>query len=281
VGDYLNLATALKTDPNAPVLSDAIGGIEAIVDRVASTADEKAALAVWIRRTFLPHYTDLGAPAPNDTPNTRALRSQLFGLLGTYGKDPTVLAQAAQIAEKYLADPASVDPTFGQTALGIAAHNGDAGLFDKLQKVYETSNNPELQEGALRLLAEFEDPALVERSLDYAISGKVRNQDAAIQVAISLQSIATRDITWDYIKGHWDRILAQLTTASGSYVVGSASIFCSADKRDDVQSFYATHKVPAADLALKHAIERINGCIEFRALQEPNLKQWLSTQPVQ
>jgi len=32
-------------------------------------------------------------------------------------------------------------------------------------------------------------------------------------------------------------------------------------------------------VALRHALERIDGCIEFRKLQEPNLKQWLAAQP--
>ncbi len=91
-------------------------------------------------------------------------------------------------------------PRIGQTALSIAARKGDAALFDQLQKVAETSTNPELQEGALRLLAQFEDPALVKRSDEYAISGKVRNQDAAIQLAIGLQIDATRDQTWEFIK---------------------------------------------------------------------------------
>ncbi len=63
----------------------------------------------------------LGAPSSSDSANTRELRAQLFSVLGYYGKDPAVLAQARQIAEKYLADPASVDPTLGQTALAIAA----------------------------------------------------------------------------------------------------------------------------------------------------------------
>ena len=48
---------------------------------------------------------------------------------------------------------------------------------------------PSCRRAALRLLAEFEDPALVQRSLDYAASGKVRNQDAAIQFAIALQIV--------------------------------------------------------------------------------------------
>ena len=38
----------------------------------------------------------------------------------------------------------------------------DATLFDQLQKVAETSTDPEIQIGALRLLAEFEEPSLVD-----------------------------------------------------------------------------------------------------------------------
>ena len=72
---------------------------------------------------------------------------------------------------------------------------------------------------------------------------------------------------------------AQFTTQMGAMVVGSTSGFCSANARDDVQKFFAEHKVAASGIALKHAIERIDGCIELRKLQEPNLQQWLSTQP--
>ena len=279
VGDYLNLVAAVKADTDSEVVSAATGGIGAIYSRVASTAEEKAAVAAWIRATFAPELARLGAPSERDTPNTRELRAQLFGLLGYYGKDPAVLAQARQIVEKYMADPASADPTLSQTALYIAARNGDAALFDQLQQVAETSTNPEFQEGALRLLAEFEDPALVQRALDYAASGKVRNQDAAIQFALPLQSDATRDQAWKYIQSHWDKVQAQFTTEMGAALVSSTGSFCSASARDDVKDFFATHKVAASDRALKHAIEHIDGCIELRTLQEPNLKQWLATQP--
>jgi len=279
VGSYLDLATALKSDPNAEVLSNAIGGVDAIYDRVAGTPEEKAALAAWIRSTFAPEYAKLGTPSPGDSPNTIDLRAHLFELLGYYGKDRAVLAQARQITEMYLADPASVDPTLGQTALAVAARNGDAALFDQLQKIAETSTNPEIQEGSLRLLPEFEDPALVQRSLDYAASDKVRNQDALIQFAIALQIDATRDIAWKYVKSHWSTVKTLLTPEMGSALVGSTGAFCSVEARDDVTAFFATHKVPAAERTLKHAIEHINGCIELRSLQQPNLDKWLAAQP--
>ncbi len=281
VGDYLDLAAALKGDENAEVASAALGGVDAIVERVAATPEEKAGLETWIRRTFSPQLEKLGAARPTDSPNTDQLRALLFGVLGIYGNDPAVMNQAETIAESYIADPASVDPTLGQTALSIAARHGDAKLFDKLQNMYETSADPVRQETALHLLAQFADPALVQRSLEYATSGKVRNQDAAIQLAVSLGMPASRDLAWSYIKSHWDSVKAQLTTEMGGYLVSATGSFCSADMREDVQNFFNLHKVAASGRALNHAVERINGCIEFRHLQEPNLKKWLAAQPNQ
>ncbi len=281
VGDFLNLVTAVKADPTAEVVSTALAPVNATFERIAATPEEKEALGAWVRKTFAPEYARLGAPAESDSPNTRGLRAQYFGVLGYYGRDPAILAQARQLTQKYMQDPGSVEPTLGQTAAYIAARNGDAALFDALQHFYETSNNPELQDGALRLLAQFQDPALVERALDYAASGKVRNQDAAIQFAIALGTDETRVPAWNYIKSHWDKVqplIAPGVGSLGSMMVGSTGGFCSADGREDVKGFFATHKVPASDLALRHAIERIDGCIELRSLQEPHLKEWLAAQ---
>ena len=65
----------------------------------------------------------------------------------------------------------------------------------------------------------------------------------------------------------------------GGVLVGSTGGFCSANARDDVKSFFSIHKVGSSDLALKHALERIDGCIELRSLQEPNLRHWIAAQP--
>jgi aminopeptidase N/puromycin-sensitive aminopeptidase len=64
----------------------------------------------------------------------------------------------------------------------------------------------------------------------------------------------------------------------GGFLVRSADSFCSANARDDVKDFFTSHKVAASNKALRHAIEHIDGCIEFRSLQEPNLRQWIATQ---
>ncbi len=278
-GDFLNLVAAVKDDASADVISSSTSGVMAIYERAAATKEERAALANWICATFGPRLAKFGEPAANDSPGTRELRARLFELLGLYGKDPAIISEAREISRKYIADPGSVDATLGQAALVVAARNGDAAFFDQLEKVYETSTNPEIQQGALRLLANFEDPALSQRALDYAISSKVRNQDTFIQLIIALSVEPTRDQTWSYIKQNWDKVQAQLTTFGGGAIVEATSGFCTAEARDDVQRFFAEHKVAASNVSLTHAIDRINGCIEFRKLQEPNLQKWLPAQP--
>jgi aminopeptidase N len=279
VGDYLNLVEALKSDPNATVISSSVGPISTIEQRLAATPEQRTQLADWIRRTFSSEYSRLGAPAPGDTPDKRQLRATLFGLLGYDARDPAVITQAEQIARRYIQNPADTDPTLSQTALAIAARNGNAELFDKLQHIYETSTNPAFQIGALRLLAQFQDPALEERALEYTVSGKVRNQDAAIQLATALQIPAERELAWKFIQSHWPQISALLTPEMGEILVSSAGSFCTAGDRDQVQSFYSTHKVFASSLSLKHAVEQIDGCIELRQSQEAHLKSWLQEQP--
>jgi aminopeptidase N len=281
VGDYLDLAAALKSDENSNVAYASLGGVDVIAEVIAATPNEKAALAAWIRKTYSPELAKLGEPAASDTPNKDELRALLFGVLGGYGDDPTVAMKATEIAERYLADRDSVDPALGDTALSIAARHGDVKLFDKLQNIFETSTDPILQMQALHLLAQFEDPQLIHRSLAYATSGKVRNQDVAIQLSVSLGMSASRDMAWNYIKSHWETVNSLLTTEMGAYLVSATGGFCTVEMRDDVQNFFTEHRVPATERTLQHAVERINGCVEFRHMQEPNLQKWLAKQATQ
>ena len=278
VGSYLDLAAAVRDDANSAVLETAMENVGTVTSDIAETSEERDALAAWVVKNFKPALERLGPSSSSDSPEKKELRATLFAAVGGIGKDPEVIEQAKQISTKYFADPASVDATLAHAANAVAASNGDAAFFDQLQKVAETSTNPEIQEGALRLLARFKDPALETRALDYTVSGKVRNQDSVIELMLMLRGRDTRDLAWKYIQQNWDKVQPQLTTMMGGYLVGGAGSFCSVEKRDEVVSFYSTHKVPAAERALARAQDRINDCIELRSAQGPNLKTWVAAQ---
>jgi aminopeptidase N len=277
VGDFMNLVAALHTDPNEIVLNDALRAVSTIEDKIAATEEEHTALQAWERKQFGPVYQALGPATADESQDKKQLRALLFGLLG-YAKDPAVVAEAHTLAEKYLADQSSVEPALAQAALAIAASNGDAALYDKMEALRASSEKPAVQIAMLHLKSDFSDPALVTRTLDAIAAGKVRNQDSAALLATMLSNRDTQAQTWSYIKDHWEAIHAQFTTTSGSYVVRAAGSFCSVEKHDEVLDFFGTHKVDAAARALKIAGDNINSCIQLRQAQEPSLKSWLAEQ---
>ncbi len=278
VGDYLDLVSAVKDDRNAAVIGEAVAPLGTIANSIASDEQERAALAAWVRKTFKPVWDKLGAPSATDSPNQKDLRATLFGVLGFEGEDPDAIAQAKKLGSEYFSNPGSVDPTLAQTAAALAAIHGDAAYFDQLQHVYETSNNPQIKEVALGLMSAFRDPALEQRSLEYAISGKVRNQDAIFEFLGPLEQRQTRDAAWNFIEQNWDQVQKQLTTSMGGYLVGATGVFCSEQKKQEVVSFFKAHPVPASSDALQRAEDSMDECVQLRSAQGPNLEKWAARQ---
>ena len=274
VAQYLDLVNAVKGDLDATVVASTLQSVGTVETRIA-TPEQRDQLRAWVRTNFRPLYDNIETPSSSDTPDRKEMRANLFATLVT-AKDPSAMAEAKTVAEKYLSDPTSYDATFGQTAVALAARNGDAAYYDQLKKLSETSPDPQMAVRALYLLAQFNDPALAERTLDYAVSGKVKNQDAFILLIIEMQIPETRDAAWAFIQKNWDKVQAQLTTASGGAIVGSVGAFCDAKHRDEAVAFFAAHKVPSADRALPRALNSINDCIDLHEAQNASLQTWLT-----
>ena len=277
IADYMNLASALRNDRNGGVIDDVAQAIRTVDERIATPADRKL-LADWVREQFRPAYDRVRDITPSDSVEKRQLRATLFGVLGEIGRDPRIIAEAQQLTQKYLANPGSVEPSLVRPALAIATENGDSQLFDQLQQLSKSSNNPEVQTTAMFSLANFHNPDLLRRALDYATSGQVRNQDSVFFFVIGLRNRDTRPIVWDYMQKNWDKVHAQMTTMMGGYLVGSTGTFCSADKAQEIQTFFAAHPVTAAERALKRATDSIHDCTVLRSTQQPKLTSWLSGQ---
>ncbi len=159
VGDVLNLAAAVRDDTSASVIDTVYNAVRGIDQQIASTAQEHAQIAAWVRKNFAPALSRLGLPAPGDAPDKNLLRATLFELLGDLGADPKIILEAQQISQQYLRNPASVDPTLAARALSVAAQDGDAAFFDQLRGIAETARDPQLRIQALQALAQFPRPS--------------------------------------------------------------------------------------------------------------------------
>jgi aminopeptidase N len=278
VGDYLALAEGLGGDRNRAVLQDVLGRLTYIGDYLV-TAGDRDSYRTWVRQYLTPILTDVGwEPKPGDSDEQKALRSRLIAALAYDGRAPAALAQVRKIADKALENPSSVDRNLAQAALRAAALNGDSAYYDRVLNAAKSAKSPEEYYMYLFTLADFTDPALLQRTLDFATSSDVRSQDALQVIGSVMHNSAGEKLAWEFVLSHWDSVQKVGGPFASAEVVQSTSSFCDAGMRDQVETFFTAHKVEAAERTYRQSIERINNCIALKSQQEPLLASWLGKQ---
>ena len=274
VGDYMLLAEGLKNDPSRAVMDEISNQLRYTAEYLVNDADRDVYQA-WLRKTFEPVGDKLSwTSGPNDSEEVRAKRADLFNLVGDAGRDPKLVPVARDLVQGALQGEA-VDATLFYPASTIAACNGDAALYNAVVEHLKSTKSPEEYFRWLRMLGRFEDPALVRRSLEYSISDQVRSQDAPFLLGALMANAHNRETAWNFIREHWPQVEAKLTNFSTGSIINSASQFCDAAKRDEVQQFFAQHAIPGTDRTLKQSLESINLCIDLSQQQKGNLASWL------
>ncbi len=275
VGEFLDLVLAVKQDESPTVMEMALGKVDTIETKLATDDDRKRMDAV-VRREFAPVYAALGMPKHESVEHAE-LRGMLFEVLGR-AQDPAVMTEAEIVTQQLLSGHKPSDPRIADAAVALATQKGDATMYDRLMKVAQNASDPDLKDAALNALTRFQDPLLVIRTLEYAVSDAVRNQDSWELIAMLLERRETQDLAWQFVEQHWAEIAKKSTPGSGARIVESAGAFCSVQKRDEVSSFFAEHAVVSSQRTLAKAVESINECISLRAAQEPELRHWLDAQ---
>jgi aminopeptidase N/puromycin-sensitive aminopeptidase len=275
VGDYLAFVQGLQSDRNRAVLQDVFSRLNYIGQYLVSDGDRDSYRA-WVRQFVGPMMKDVGwEPKPGESDEQKTLRSRLFSADGRDARDPQALAEARQIADKALADPNSVDHQLAGGAFALAALNGDAEFYEKVMAAIKDAKSPSQYYLYFSTLAQFSDPKLLERTLEFAISPDVRSQDALRLVTSVLGNPAGQQLAWDFIRQNWPAIEKAGGPFASAQVVGATSVFCDAGLRDQLTDFFTAHKVEAAERTYKLSIERINACVDLKSQQETQLASWL------
>ncbi|MDE1162046.1 MAG: M1 family metallopeptidase [Acidobacteriaceae bacterium] len=274
IGDLLDLVGALRDERDPQVFAQMLQVLQVVEGRVADPVQDQK-VRQWSVRTFAPEYEKLGPLPAHPTEQQSLLHAVFFDLLTSAG-DPNVLTEAKALAERSLDGDKSVDPELAEAAITATARRADADFYDKVFAVAESATDPTRKTAALYDLPYFSNPQLVARTLDYAVSGKVRSQDAWVMLVLQMQRTSTRHQAWAFIKGHWDQVMALSTMFSGPQIISSTSGFCSEADKQDVEQFFATHHVQAANQALPRAMHGIESCIQIRQQQNASLDLWLA-----
>jgi aminopeptidase N len=278
VAEFLTLAPGFGQEHTSGVLSMVTAPL-AFIHQYVATETARPRFEAFVRTLLRPLYEELGfASAEGDSDERRQLRAVVVSALGRTAQDPAVIQQSREALDRALAGGASLDPTLAEAIIDVAARHGDAKLYDALQAAAERSTSPDEHYRYLFAIADFQDPVLIERGLQFAVSSKLRSQDTALYLAQYMSNPVARAKAWAFIKQHWAALQPKVFVSGGdTYLVNSLSAFCDAGARDDIKTFFAAHRLPTASRTLDQTIERINNCVAMKEKQAPALTAWLNS----
>jgi aminopeptidase N len=275
IDDFMVLAEGLTTETSSMVLEQVVKQLRYVQDYLVSVSDREA-FDHWVRQLLAEAVREVGwEPKPGESEARRTLRAELITALGSIAEDPEVLARAQMLASQYLRDPDSIDREIAPIALRVAARRGDEAFYEELMKNVLAAKTPETYINGIIALSSFQEPRLVERTLEYAISPQMRSQDAVGLISFLMQNPAVAKQAWDFVQAHWSVIENLGGAFAGGEIVQATSGFCDPAMRDEVETFFTTHPAPAAERSLKQSAERINYCVDLKARQSDRLAAWL------
>src|SRR5213594_2272788 len=274
VTEHLDLTARFKAERDRNVWTSLLVALAAL-NRVITPAD-RPGLEGFTRRLVAPAVADLGwDPRPGEDELRRELRGDLLRALGTLGNDSTVQAEAARRHTSYLADPAAVDPNVLPALIAILAHGGDADRYEEFTRRFRAATTPQEEQRYLYALAGFRRPELLAQTLERAVNGEIRTQDAPFVVRTLLMSVYARELAWDFVKRHWDQ-MDRLYPKHGLRRMCEGAIgLATPELERDVHAFFAARKIDFGGKTLEQYLEQLRVAVALREREGDALATYL------
>jgi aminopeptidase N len=274
-GVFFDLAGALASDTTAAVTT-AIATRLAIASEYYVPVADRTTFEQWLRRRFEPALNQLLSAETEDELDQER-RAALLDLVGIWARSESVQGKARTMAAEYMTDPASLPPTLAPKVLQVAAYGGDTALFNEYLARLETlTSQPEEYYRFFNALPYFDEAGLITRTLEFAVSPKVRTQDTATLIAGLLARPWSRPQAWAFVKEHWTELTTKLGTFQGiPVIVHATSSFCSTEAAADVRQFFDKHPAPSAERGIAQTIEKIGACAAVAERQSVPLSNWI------
>jgi aminopeptidase N len=272
---YLELAESLGHDHRADVLERGWGPL-AFIGTQMTEAAERPIFDAWMRRLLRPSIERVGRePRPADSDDDRQLRAVVLRHLAAAGDAGTV-TYLQDVADRYLADPAAVDPALAGLALETSARHGDAAFYDRVRKGLAGADAGSVRQRLEQALAHFTTPALLERTLQRSLTPELRTQDLPAVLYAALYEPSSRPQVWAFVKTHFAELRARLGSPGDTALASVVGAFCQRDLREDARAFFAANPIPGADAIVAQELESTAACIALREREAAGVANWLT-----
>jgi len=275
VANYLSLLESLRSERERLILGEVFKDLTLIRTSMVASADLPR-YREWIRGLLGPIAREIGWTAlPKEDDERRELRAELLKALAYEGRDPEALRVARRLTDSYLRDRKSVEANLAASVVPLAALNGDAQLYDRYLQAWRNAKGDEEKSTFLYALAEFENAALFDRTLNLAISGEVRSQDAPFLLRSAFYNQKQGRKAGEFVRDHWDDVEKSVPPRVLPYVLSGNRALCGTALAGELRRFISGRAELEQSRSVKQTLEQIEQCSRTFELQSPKLSQYL------
>lgn len=210
--------------------------------------------AVSLLATMLEHFGY--KPRKNDSIEDAQSRGFLLQSLVQL-KDSKTIEWAGQMFKQKSIERISPDLRYA-VFTGIVAMESRTKQ-DELFALYEKLQMSEEKERLGQALCLCEDGKLLERSLDFLLSSKVRDQEATYLLKFAAKSTKRPEVLWEFLKSNWSALEKRFGVTSYvlSKVIEMMGSGCDITVARDMKKFFKGARQEMVSMGLSAAIESI------------------------
>ena len=277
--EYLAIAASMASHPEPEIISSVMTDLQSLAVPFV-TPDLEAPFEKYVRKTLQPARDRYGIEPKSDDPDdVRLIRPQLITWLGMC-EDPQVVTYCDGVTDKFMQDPASVDPTIAGAALAVTAANGGQARFDQFRGKFEAAATPADKSRYMSAMGNFRDPKIQDEVLAYALTPNVRVMDRFQLIGGMFMTEAGRDKVYGWMTKNYDKLASGLPVEFQAYFPFFVS-GCEQQRLDAAKKFFAepAHKVDGTDRNLEKTASQIGDCLNLREREGAAVAAYLKAAP--
>jgi puromycin-sensitive aminopeptidase len=261
--DVVELAKLFGEETDGNVWAALVDPFGALIRQLP--ADRQPVVRAFVRDLMRPALDRLGwAAQPGESEQTGTLRSALTFRLAVLGEDAATQARFRELHATYLADRTAVEPNLVWSSIFVTAYTGGPADFDVLVARYRAAEMPQERERYLFGLPGFQDRAVIPRTLEMTLSDEISPGLAPFVIRDVMLRSSGADLAWDFIKAHWETILARFAEASIPDMLAGITTLSTPALAADVEQFFESNPLVAGGTVLARHLERLRVNVAFR-----------------
>jgi len=272
--EFLDLVGEFRGEADLAVWQAIDTGLRAC-DRLVSD-ENRPRFAAMVADLVRPALDRLGwERTTSEDQLTSQLRGLLVQVLAQRGRDAATVDRCRSLFGAALSGSSDTDPELLAASTTVMASVGDAALYDSFVEQFRTAATPQEQIRFLYALGDFDDEALVRRTVDFAFSDEVKTQNAPFLIGRAIANRVNGRVAWDLLREHWTQATTRFPGNTIVRMVDPVKLLDLPENVASVQGFFSEHEIPQGAKTLAQILERQRVNSALRGREEAVLERAL------